>query len=292
MSWLEMFGSHFLLRNALWGAVAVGLFCPLIGAWFTVRRMVLLGLTLPQVSAAGIAFAFFLQGLGVSYSLHAGEEGDRFMALLGSMFFTFAALGLLAWLERKDDGLKESRLGSLYAAAAAASILLVSANPEGKIELLGLLHGEVVSVTATDLAILSAAFVLLAGLLALLHRQFLLTAFDRESALVMGKKVLRWDLLFYAIAGTALSMAVLITGPLLTFGLLVLPSMAARPFCRRMPGYLALSSAFGGCAALAGFRLSYARDWPLGPTIVALAAALMLAAHASLALAARARARP
>lgn len=287
---LEMFSPDFLLRNALWGGVAVGLFCPLIGAWFTVRRMVLLGLTLPQVSASGIAFVFFLHGLGFTWSLHAGEEGDRFLALLGSLAFTLAAMAALAWLERKDDGLKESRLGALYAAAAAASILLVSANAEGKIELLGLLHGEVVSVTTHDLRILIAAFALLAALLAAFHRQFLLVAFDRESARVMGKNVLRWDMLFYGIAGVALSMSVLITGPLLTFAALAVPPLAMRPFCRRMPAFLAASAAFGGLCALAGFRVSYVQDWPLGPTIVVLSGALMLVLHGGLSLAARLRA--
>lgn len=288
---LEMLSPGFLLRHALWGAVAVGVFCPVVGGWFTVRRMVLLGLTLPQVSAAGIAFVFFLQGLGLHWSLHHGEEGDRFMALLGSLAFVFAAMGALAWLENRQDGLKENRLGALYAAAGAAAVLLVSAHPEGKIELLALLQGEVVSVTALDLGILITAFVLLGLLLALLHRQFLLVAFDRESALAMGKGTLLWDLLFYGISGTALSMSVLITGPLLTFGALVIPPLAARPFCRRMPAFLALSAAFGGLSSLAGFYLSYTRDWPLGPTVVALAAGLMLAAHAGRELALRLRAR-
>lgn len=290
-AFLEMLGPGFLLRHALWGAVAVGVFCPLVGGWFTVRRMVLMGLTLPQVSAAGIAFIFFLQGAGLHWSLHHGEEGDRFLALLGSLAFVFSAMGALAWLEDRQDGLKESRLGALYAAAGAAAVLLVSARPEGKVELLGLLHGEVVSVTALDLGILIAAFALLGLLMAALHRQFLLVAFDRESAVAMGKNVLLWDLLFYGIAGTALSMSVLITGPLLTFGALVIPPLAARPFARRMPAFLALSAAFGGAAALAGFHLSYTRDWPLGPTVVALAAALMVLLHAGRALALRLRPR-
>jgi len=70
----SLFGSHFLLHNALWGSLTVGLFCPLIGVYFMLRRMVLLGVALPQLSAAGIAFAFFLQGLGITWSLHLGER--------------------------------------------------------------------------------------------------------------------------------------------------------------------------------------------------------------------------
>lgn len=288
---LDMFRPGFLLQHALWGSIAVGLFCPLIGGWFTVRRMVLLGVTLPQVSAAGIAFVFFLQGLGWHWSLHAGEAGDRFLALAGSLLFLFAAMAALAALERRTDGLKESRLGALYAAAYAAAILLVSANPGGKIELLGLLHGEVVSVTAHDLNLLLRAYALLGAVFLALHRQFLLVSFDRDSAVVMGKNVLFWDLLFYAAAGLALSMSVLIVGPMMTFAFLVIPPLTVRPLCRGMGGFLLSASAAGALTAVCGFWLSYRWDWPLGPTNIAVAFAVLLVVHAGASLGDRAAAR-
>lgn len=65
--WGELFAADFLLRHALWGAVAVGLFCPLVGAWFTVRRMILLGVTLP-LGPAIVALSFAAMVL-----LHAGR---------------------------------------------------------------------------------------------------------------------------------------------------------------------------------------------------------------------------
>ena len=49
---LELFQSNFLLHNAFMGSMTVGLFCPLIGVYFMLRRMVLLGVALPQISAA------------------------------------------------------------------------------------------------------------------------------------------------------------------------------------------------------------------------------------------------
>ncbi len=278
---LELFRPDFLLRHALWGSIAVGLFCPLIGGWFTVRRMVLLGVTLPSVSAAGIAFVFFLQSFGWHWSLHAGEHGDRFLALAGSLAFVFAAMAALAALERKADGLKESRLGALYAAAYAAAILLVSANPNGKVELLGLLHGEVVSVTSHDLHLLLYAYAVLGAVFLALHRQFLLVAFDRDSAIVMGKSVLLWDLVFYAASGLALSMSVLIVGPMMTFAFLVIPPLTVRPLCRSMGGFLLSASFVGGLTAVAGFWLSYRWDWPLGPTNISVAFAGLLLVHAS-----------
>src|ERR1041384_4243982 len=125
---LSLFQSNFILHNALWGSIVVGLFCPLIGVYFMLRRMVLLGVALPQISAGGVAFAFFLQGLGIAWSLHSGEANDRFLAVLGSTVFTIAAILILAALERRGEGTTDSRIGASYALAYAASILLVASN--------------------------------------------------------------------------------------------------------------------------------------------------------------------
>ena len=57
---VEIVSPGFLLREALIGSVLVGCLCPLVGVYFVLRRMIFLGVALPQVSAAGIAFAFLM----------------------------------------------------------------------------------------------------------------------------------------------------------------------------------------------------------------------------------------
>ena len=56
----EILRPDFLLRDALLGSVLLGLVCPLIGVYFVLRRMIFLGIALPQLSAAGIGLAFLL----------------------------------------------------------------------------------------------------------------------------------------------------------------------------------------------------------------------------------------
>ncbi len=272
----QLFEHGFILRHALWGSVAVGFFCPLIGVYFMLRRMVLMGVALPQISAAGIAFAFFLQGMGVHWSLHPGEVNDRFAALAGSLLFTLGALLILAILERKGDGAVQNRIGAFYSVASALAILLVAKNPSGKIELLGLLQGEIVTVGASDLTLLLSAFALLTGVLLVAHRSLLMVSFDRDFARTIGKNVAAWDVLLYSIIGIAISLGVLIAGPMLTFAAFVIPPLAVRRFCRRMPGFFLASSLVGGFSGLAGFYVSYHYDLPLGPTNVAVFAVVLL----------------
>lgn len=273
---LQLFEHGFLLRNALWGSVAVGFFCPLIGVYFALRRMVLMGVALPQISAAGISFAFLLQGIGLHWTLHPGEHGDKFAALAGSLVFTIGALFLLAMFERRGEGMVQNRIGAFYAAGSALAILFVAKNPSGKIELLSLLQGEIVTVTASDLKVLLAVFGVLAILIAAFHRSLLLVSYDRDFARVLGKNVAMWDALLYAVIGIAVSLGVLMAGPMLTFAAFVIPPLAIRRFCRRMPGFFIGSSIVGGVSGLAGFYVSYHYDLPLGPTNVAVFTAVLL----------------
>jgi ABC-type Mn2+/Zn2+ transport system permease subunit len=278
MDLFTLFQPGFILRNALWGSVAVGLFCPLIGVYFMLRRMVLMGVALPQFSAAGLAFVFLLQGLGIHAAGDADSSQHGLLAIGVSLAFTLTALFFLASLERKGGGLIQSRIGAVFALAYGAAILLVAANPKGEVELLSMLHGEIVSVSGADLRILLVSFGVLAALLLSFNRHFLLVSFDREFASSLGKSVLGWDSGLYAIIGAAITVSVLIVGPMLTFAAFVIPPLAARRFCDRMAPFFILSSLLGGVGGLAGFVVSYRFDLPLGPTDIVVFSGLLLGA--------------
>ena len=102
----EVLDPHFLLRNSVYASLLVGFACPLLGVYLILRRLIFMGVALPQISSAGIAFAFCLPALGVMNHMHVGHfEGDeRLLAFVGGLGFTLAALLLLAFLERRGRG--------------------------------------------------------------------------------------------------------------------------------------------------------------------------------------------
>jgi zinc transport system permease protein len=65
-------------------------------------------------------------------------------------------------------------------------------------------------------------------------------------------------------------------GPVMLFGLLVLPPIAARRPARSMTSYLVLSSALGLIAVALGIVASFELDLPLGASVVAAAALLLV----------------
>ena len=54
----EILAPDFLLRNSVYISLLVGLVCPLVGVYLTLRRLIFMGVALPQISSCGIAFDF------------------------------------------------------------------------------------------------------------------------------------------------------------------------------------------------------------------------------------------
>lgn len=264
----EILNPHFLLRNSFYVGLIVGFVCPQVGIFFVLRRMILLGIALPQVSNAGIAFAFLLHNMGVHFFYHMESDAD--MALAGSVVFTLIAIFTLAILERKQKGFTENRIGYTYALAGATSIIFISWNPYGRSELLSMLQGEIIAIPDIYfwlmLGIYGIIFIFLTGF----HRNFILVSYDRDMAITMGKKVVLWDILLFFIIGILISFGVMAVGPMVIFGFLLIPTIAARMITRGILLFCIVSSAIGIVSAFLGFYLSYRFDLPTGPTDVAL----------------------
>jgi ABC-type Mn2+/Zn2+ transport system permease subunit len=234
------------------------------------RRLVFMGVALPQISSTGVAVALSVPAwLGLMQPQHAAHS-EHLIAFVGSMFFSLAAILLLAFFERCGRGLPEGRLGTAYVVASALSILLLSKNRYAEVGWLDLLKGEIITIDNYDLGITAATLAVVLTLLVLFHKEFLFVSFDRAMAATLGKNVLFWDILIYLLIGVTVSISVLSVGPLISFGFLLVPALTAHLFARNMRQFFSLASVVGGVSAFFGFWLAYQWDWPVGPTDVVL----------------------
>jgi ABC-type Mn2+/Zn2+ transport system permease subunit len=263
----EILSPDFLLRNSIYISLLVGLVCPLVGVYLTLRRLIFMGVALPQVSSCGIAFAFSLQAWGIIPHMH---EQEHSLAFIGSTLFTLPTILLLSLLMRRGGGSVEARLGTVYVLAGAWSILLLVTNPLGEHGLLDMLKGEIISVSNADLRRTLATFGAVVLVFFLFRKEFLLVSFDREMAVTLKKNVVFWDALLFLVIGLTISMAVLSVGPLVAFGFLLIPPLIAHLFARNMLQFALIASVIGGVSAFVGFCLAYKLDYPVGPTDVAL----------------------
>ncbi len=269
-SLLQIVSPDFLLRNSVYTSVLIGFGCPLVGVFLVMRRLVFMGVALPQISSTGVAIALSLPfWLGLAPAGHT-SHGEHTLAFIGSLVFSLSAILLLAFLERRGRGLSEGRLGTGYVVAAALSMLLLSKNRYAEIGWLDLLKGEVITISNFDLALTAISLAVVVAVLGLFHKELLLVSFDRTMAVTLRKNVLFWDVLLYVLIGMTVSIAVLSVGPLIAFGFLLVPALTAHSFARNMRRFALFASLIGGASAFLGFWFAYLWDLPVGPTDVVL----------------------
>ncbi len=272
---LEILSPSFLLRDALIASVLVGFVCPLVGVYFVLRRMIFLGVALPQVSAAGIACAFLVYKMAVGPH-ETLEVSEHALAVAGSFVFTLAATMVLAALERSGRPTVESRIGTTYAVAAAATILFLAKDPHGDAQMVNLLKGDILATTRASLTWMVIIFAVVVAALLAFRKELLLVSFDRDLAIVFGKRAGVWDVTLYLLIGIVISLGVMNAGPMATFGFLVVPPVTVRMLARSMVAFSLGSALLGAASAFIGFYAAYRYDLPLGPAEIAASSAILL----------------
>ena len=258
-------------------ALVAGAVVPWVGVFLFLRRTSFYGLALPQLAAAGVAAGFvampwWIEHVGIGGLDLAAALADTHAAmnyhLAWAALFTFGGLAALVFLGRRGRGSEVARVAAGFALASAATILFAHRSPVGEIFVDDLLRGEILAVGIHELETLCVALGVTLLAFLLFQRDFLIVSYDRETARVLGKRVWAFELALAVVTGLTVSAGVLTVGPVVLFGLLVLPPIAVRPFARSLPGMLALSSLFGVLTCLLGIWSSFHWDLPLGPCVV------------------------
>lgn len=268
---IDLLSPDSLFRNAILGGLIVGTLCSTLGVYMVLRRLVLLSVALPQAGAAGIAAVFL-----ITQHAHSTESGGHLTALAGSLVATLGCLALLVAAGRRTRSPAEWRIGALLAILTAATYLFVSLDPKGDIEMSSLLRGEMLSIGDTELMVvaLTSAFTLLVFFL--FRREILLASFDPEFMRTLGRRPERADALLYTLLGGSIALGVMNVGPLVVFGFLVLPALAALRVAPNLKIAFLLSAVVAAVSSVGGFAIALRADLPAGPTSVALAACFWL----------------
>jgi ABC-type Mn2+/Zn2+ transport system permease subunit len=278
----DFLSPDFLFRNALLGGLVVCALCGALGVYVVLRRLVLLGVALPQAGAAGVAAVFFASG-------HAHSDASAHgLALLGSFAATLGALAAL--VSRGARTPVEWRIGGVLAVASAATLLFVALHPTGDLEMTSLLRGELLAIADADLVALFAFALAATALFALFRRGILLASFDPEFARTLRLDPRRYDAVLYLVLGATIALGVMTVGPLVVFAFLVLPALAALRLAPSLAGALVLGAVLGAVISVGGFWVAYHADLPAGPVDVVLAALAWVAAEALARVGARVRA--
>jgi len=250
-----MFEQPFI-RLALVASIATGAALSVIGTYLVIRRVVFLGLVLASAATVGAAIA---QIFGWPPEL----------ASIAATVATALGLGTIQTPRRISA---ESVMGWAYAAATAATVLILAGTAGADMDTLRLLYGNLLTVSTSHAAGLVALAVVIGAVQILFGRRFLLVTFDPEAASVAGVNTALWSLSLNLLIGVAAAASVHEIGALLTFSLLTLAPTASLLVTRSIRSTFAISATLGVLLTCLGVVVSFYLDLPPGPASVALLA--------------------
>jgi len=202
-----------------------------------------------------------LAGLGIAVSLS--------LPLLPVATIFAVAIALLLALMPKRQGISEDAgTGILFAGSMALGIILISTASTARVDLLGLLFGNILTISADEKLWLYLLGSLVLIVMALASRAWWSIAFDAVTAEASGLPVASLRMLLYGLVGLTVILCVKLAGIVLTAGLMVLPAACAWLWGRSLASLWLLSVSFSIIGTMAGLLWSYAYEWPSGASVV------------------------
>ena len=229
-----------------------------LGLHVVERGVIFVDLSLAQIASLGAAIAVF-QG----YDAH-----DPIIYWM-SLGFTLIGAFIFAMVKGQEADIpQEAIIGISYAVASAAVILTLSKATGEAEHLQNMLVGNILSVQWPEVFLTGGIYLAIGVFHYVFRKRFLGISLDTKAAAARGVPVRFWDFLFYASFGLVVTRSVAIAGVLLVFCYLIVPSVGAMLWARRIGPRLAIGWVMGVVVSMLGMYFSVQFDLPTGATIV------------------------
>jgi ABC-type Mn2+/Zn2+ transport system permease subunit len=234
---------HAFMRNAFAAIVLVGVIAGAIGVFVTLRGLAFMGDAMAHAVFPGVVIAFVL--------------GGNF--LIGALIAATIVSLAIGFVSQSGLVRHDTAIGVFFVGAFALGVAIISTQRSYARDVTGLLFGSILGVSRDDL-LLTALFGLAVLLALWLFRRELVTiSFDRTYGQAQGINLWVWDQLF-----------------VLVLAMLVTPAATARLLTTRLAPMVAISSAVGALAGVAGLYGSYYLGVSSGASIVLVATVIFL----------------
>ncbi|MCX2723188.1 metal ABC transporter permease [Roseibium salinum] len=247
--------------RALVAGIGVAVVAGPLGCFIIWRRMAYFGDTLSHAALLGVALSLLLE---INTTLAVGGVS----ILLAAM---------LVLLRRSNTLSSDAILGLLSHSALAVGLVCLAFMTWVRVDLLGLLFGDILAVTRLDIAMIYGGGGLVLVVLALIWRRLFAATVSPDLAAGEGLRPERTDLVFMMLTAVVIAISLKIVGALLITALLIIPAAAARRLSAS-PEQMAVIAALAGAASvIGGLYASLNYDTPSGPSIVVAAMVLFVA---------------
>ena len=267
----DPFSAEFVRTGAIAAAV-VGVLCGVVGCYVVMRGMALVADSLAHGVLPGVAIAFAITAGS------AGAEPDEAALWLGALIAGLITAAGTNLVIRRSRVREETAAGVVFVFMLALGVAIASRVEGYSVDLTSFLFGDVLGVTAGEVALSAALSLGVLALVALLYRPFLLISFDPQRAAALGVPVDRLHLLMLVIVTLAVVIGFRVVGALLVLGLLIAPPATAALVTKRLPAMMATSAGLAALSAPLGLLISWHLDVAAGASIVLVAVSAFILA--------------
>lgn len=240
-----------LLPALLIGLLLASIAGPL-GCFVVWGRMAYFGDTLAHSALLGIALGFLFD-INVS---------------IGVIIVSSAIALALTVLQGQRFIANDTLLGIMAHGTLATGLVIVSTMSTIRVDLLGLLFGDLLSTTYQDVIWTAGLVAVIASALFIIWRPMLNIAINPELAQAEGTPVGAIRLVFMLILASTVAIGMKVVGALLITAILIIPTAAARKLSSTPEQMALFSSIIGMFSVGCGMALSWQADTPAGPSIV------------------------
>jgi ABC-type Mn2+/Zn2+ transport system permease subunit len=260
---LEPFGDEFM-RRAIAEMTLIGIAGGLLGCWVVLYRL--------SYAAESLAHSIFP---GLVLATLAGVP-----LLLGAApAIALAALAIVL-ISRVPGVSREVAVGVVVTGFFGLGVLL-ALSPDSPPGLQGLLFGDILGPSDSDLIAAAALAAAVVAGLVFSHARLLAVGFDRGFARALGMRAGAVEAVLMVLLAAAIAVAVQGLGNLLVVAVFVGPAAAARELTERMVPMMLTAVAIAVLAGLAGLYASYFLGTAGGASVaLAILAAYLLAVAA------------
>ena len=259
MNWfISPFLDNPFLQRSLLAGVLVAISCSIAGTFVVLRGLAFLGDALAHGVLPGVAGALLL-----------GAPGILGAAVGAAVMIT--GVNLVTSRSRLSS---DTAIGLLFVGMLGLGVMMVSRSNSFTGDIVGILFGEILGVSRTDLVQQAIAVLVIMLLARIFIRPLLMLAFDPEQADVAGWPSRRFELLTLVMVTICVVMSFQTVGTLLVFGMLLAPAGAGALLAHRAPAMMLWGAVIGSLSVYVGLLISYHYDLAAGASVVVVAVAI------------------
>ena len=238
--------------RALFAGTGIAIVAGPLGCFVVWRRLAYFGDTLAHSGLLGVTLGFVFS---IDLSL--------------SVFFISGIIAmLLLFLQKRTKLAGDSLLGLLAHSSLAIGLVFIALLTSIRFDLMGLLFGDILSVSVNDILIIWLGGGLLLLILFLIWKSLFAATINYDLANAEGMKPEIANYIFTIILAGIIAISIKMIGVLLITGLLLIPPAMSRNFSKS-PKEMVIYSILGGIVSvIIGLFCSLELNTPSGPSII------------------------